>query len=113
MYEVAFVVEGYQSKGSFEFKQLTIVDDGSPVSIDKNEIDETTKVEINSTDIKVSFDSKNETKNVALYNIAGNSIVEYKNTNSDSVTFNNLEKGFYVVVVASNNTKMSQKVIIN
>ncbi len=113
MYEVSFVVEGYQSKGSFEFRQLTIVDDDSTLSIDKNEVDTNTKVEVNSSDIKVSFEASNEKKSVSLFNIAGKSIAECKNTNNDFVTFNNIDKGFYVVVIASNNVKMSKKVIVN
>ncbi len=113
MYEVSFVVEGYQSKGSFEFKQLSITDSGSPVSIGEVEKSDSAKIEVKSNDIKISFEESSNKNSVSLYDITGKPVAEYKNINNDFITFDNLQKGFYVVVVDTNSTKMSQKVIIN
>ena len=68
-----------------------------------------------SNDNKINISSTIEIDNVNLFNINGQLILEVKNPqlNNNTITLENLPKGFYFLKISSNNQNTTKKVIIN
>lgn len=112
MYEVSFVVEGYQSSGSFDFKELEMtvgtVGVGPRVSIAH-------KVKIsqiqNSRDLRVNLAPSLQNPSISVYDMSGTMVASQ--ANEYSTKFGNMKPGLHVVKVQSLNETFTSKVLIH
>jgi len=112
MYEVSFVVEGYQSSGSFDFKELEVnvgpAGVSTPVSIAH-------KVRIaqapNAKALTVQTAPSLESPVVHIYNTAGDLVDSRKDEHS--VQFSNLNAGVYIVNVQSMGQSFTSRTLVN
>ncbi len=115
MYEVSFVVEGYQSSGSFEFTALDVfVSSGPVVSADVSK--EISQVTIypnpNSGDLYVKLDESDSNANMSIYDISGNIVFAQENINNNLLHVSDLKSGIYFVNVNSNRLNYTTRFLI-
>lgn len=116
MYEVSFVVEGYQSSGSFEFTDLDVYLDNSGVGV--NSIPETkSPVRIysdpNSGEITVAFATFHSNTTIKIYDILGNLILCRKNVNDDITRIPAVKSGIYLLNVTDNKMNYSTRLLVS
>lgn len=104
MYEVSFVVEGYQSSGSFEFTELDLFASNEP-SAATDVSKEASQVTIYPNpyigDLSVKLNESNLNANVKIYDASGKVVFAKENINDDLLHISNLNRGFYIVNVYS------------
>lgn len=111
MYEVSFVVEGYQSSGSFDFKELEV--NVGPSSVIP-QVSISHKVKIvqapNSRDLSINLAPSLENPVVRVYNTAGALVGSREN--EYSVRLPNMNNGIYFVKVQSMDQNYTSKVVV-
>ncbi len=111
MYEVSFVVEGYQSNGSFDFKELEMTIGSSSVNIP---VSISHKVKVlqapNTKDIAVNLAPSLDNPVVQVFNTAG-VLVDSRN-DEYSVKFSNMNAGLYFVKVQGAGQNYTSRVVV-
>ena len=114
LYEVSFVVEGYQSSGSFEFTDLDVfvkdpvaaedvVEESSPLTIYPNSKPGYLSVKSNVPD---------SDSNIKIYDASGKIVYTRENINNDILLVSGLKNGMYFVKVQSSRLDYTAKVPI-
>lgn len=117
MYEVSFVVEGYQSNGSFAFTELDVFLSDVPLLV-QEETESPSKVVIysdpNSGNLSVQLNESvlNTNTNIEIYNVLGNLIFSQKNVNTDLIRISGLKNGIYIVNVYNNGFNHTSKLLV-
>ncbi|WP_108804034.1 glycoside hydrolase family 11 protein [Aquimarina sp. Aq107] len=116
LHEVSFVVEGYQSSGSFEFNELDIFIDNTTLGI--NDIDNPNSYfEIYPNpaidEAYIKFKKTNTTKKLKIYDTSGKIVLSKNYDHTENIAkISNLTKGVYFVSLNINNQKVVDKLII-
>lgn len=112
MYEVSFVVEGYQSNGSFDFKELEVNVGTSSVN---TPISIAHKVKVvqapNSRNLTINLAPSLDNPIVRVYNTAGTLVGARED--QYSVQLPNMDKGIYFVKVQSADQSYASKVLVH
>lgn len=119
MYEVSFVVEGYQSSGNFNFTELDVFvgDDPGPGTedpvLDTEKLSVHSAVRIYSTPnsgvLSVDLDESVLNASVKVYNVFGSLLFSQDNVNTRLLQVPNLKKGFYFISVNSRKLNYTAK----
>ncbi|HLW08624.1 MAG TPA: glycoside hydrolase family 11 protein [Marinilabiliaceae bacterium] len=116
MYEVAFVVEGYKSNGSFEFTELDVSVSKVPVNI-KEEEDLSQNFSVyskpNSGSVSINFHDSFLNGSVKIFNALGKVVFSEENINSQSIMVSSLSRGLYFVNVNSDRQNCTNKFLVN
>lgn len=112
MYEVSFVVEGYQSSGSFDFKELSMT--VGPVGVTQG-VSISHKVKISqihdSRNMLVNLAPSLQNPTISVYDMAGTLVASQ--SNEYSTQFANMKPGLHVVKVQSMDETFTSKVLIH
>jgi endo-1,4-beta-xylanase len=115
MYEVSFVVEGYQSSGSFEFTALDVFVNNEPVLV-KGESIVPAYVSIypnpNSGNVSIKLDESVLNAGIKIYDASGKIIFSRENINNNLLQGSNLKSGIYFVNVNSNRLYYKTKLLV-
>jgi len=115
MYEVSFVVEGYQSSGNFEFTTLDVFVDNGPVGVKGVSIVPaylSVYPNPNSGNVSVKLDESIINASITIYDASGRIISSRENINNNLLEVNNLKSGIYFVNVNSNRINYKTKLLI-
>jgi len=113
LHEVSFVVEGYQSNGSFDFTELEIIADDTPLNVSENAKDYFSvypNPSAGNTFIQLKRAGLNATVNI--YDSLGKVVFSQKEVQSDRLQVADLNSGIYFVVVDVDNTSVSSKLVV-
>ncbi|MBK9577880.1 MAG: glycoside hydrolase family 11 protein [Fibrobacteres bacterium] len=111
MYEVSFVVEGYQSSGSFDFKELEVNVGNSSVDIPVTIAHKVKVVQTpNSRDLSIHLAPSLESPVVRVYNTEGRLVGSGENQHS--IQLPRMEAGIHFVKVQSASQSYSTKVTV-
>lgn len=113
MYEVAFVVEGYQSSGEFDFKQLEINIDNSQLSLTPSMlyISPIKVLQIPHTQtLHISLDPALQKPTIQVYNAQGEQLHSRNHQHSTQVS--DLIPGLYVVKANTFNQSYTAKIMV-
>ena len=114
MYEVSFVVEGYQNSGSFEFTSLDVIVNSA------SNITESTLTPINfsvypnpsSGNVTVKINESLLHGNLKIYTMLGEVIFSQENITNNLIQVSNLESGVYFASVYSNKLSYTTKFVV-
>jgi endo-1,4-beta-xylanase len=115
MYEVSFVVEGYQNSGSFEFTDLDVFlsNDSTLVT---DELTEPSHVNIypnpNSGNLTVKLDESDSDASIKIYDASGIVIFSQENINNNPLKVSYPKNGIYFVNVNSNRFNYNTKLLV-
>lgn len=115
MHEVSFVVEGYQSSGSFEFTELDVLVSNEPLNTKRTTTNANVKVYPNpsSGQVSIRLDESVETVSLKIYNTTGELVYSQDNIYDTTVQLTNLESGIYIVNVNSSSINYNTKLMVN
>lgn len=129
MYEVSFVVEGYQSSGNFEFTELDVFVGDDPGTDPEPEpepenpvLDAETPfahsdVKIysrpNSGTLSVQLDESVLHSNIKIYDVSGSLLFYQDNVNTNLLQIPNLKNGFYFVNVHGRKINHTAKLVVH
>lgn len=110
MYEVSFVVEGYQSRGTFEFNALEIIASDEPLTVENKTIafQTTTQNQELIVTMEESFNGS-----IEIYDITSKLVYSQRNVNENSVIIPNLRKGVYILKIQDADNVQLEKIVIN
>lgn len=115
MFEVSYVIEGYQSSGSFDFTELDIFTSDSPI-VGTHEANTSANLNVypnpTSGNVFIELDESISTADVAIYNALGKSVFSQKNINGKRIEVSNLNRGIYFVNVNSNKLNYINKLLV-
>jgi endo-1,4-beta-xylanase len=113
MYEVSFVVEGYESSGNFEFTELEVTVGGNPVQV-KEESKEPSYVSIfpnpTSGNVSVKIDESIQKASLKIYDAAGRIVYSRDKINNNLLQISNLNSGTYFIHVNSTGFNYTKKI---
>lgn len=115
MYEVSFVVEGYQSSGSFDFTELDVFTSDDPagsISIPDNAKPVTVYPNPCSGEMFVSLDDLGSNAKMKICNSSGNIVYKQDNINDNFFQVSDLKSGIYFLNVCSDKSNYTTKVLI-
>jgi endo-1,4-beta-xylanase len=112
LYEVSFVVEGYQSSGNAEFTTLD-VSVQSPTNID-NQKSSAINIYPNPglESITIDFGHTNLNADLNVYDFSGKDILVKNDISENNIQISDLEKGLYIVLIRANDNVITQKVVV-
>ena len=113
LHEVSFVVEGYQSNGSFEFTELDIAVDDTGLSIDAFNIQQyyTIFQNPNTGKATIQFKKTGQKADITIYNITGKIVFNQNAIQNELVQISNLKSGMYFVQVAVDKHNFTSKLL--
>lgn len=115
MYEVSFVVEGYQSSGSFDFTELDVFKSSKPVAV-KETSARPSPVSIYpnpaSGEVSVRLDESVVNANMKIYDSSGRLVLSRENPGNGLLQLSNLESGMYFVNVHCNSLNYTTRFLI-
>jgi endo-1,4-beta-xylanase len=115
MFEVSFVVEGYQSSGNFEFTALDVFVKNTPLSVEEASI-VPTYVSIypnpSSGNVSIHLDEAVSNASIKIHDISGKTIFSQENINNNLLQVSNLKSGIYFVHVNSNRLNYKTKLLV-
>lgn len=115
MHEASFVVEGYQSSGSFEFTALDVFVENDPVPVKDASI-VPTYVSIypnpNSGNVSIELDESFLNASIRIYDASGKIVFSQENSPNNLLQISNLERGIYFVNVNSNRLNYRSKFLV-
>jgi endo-1,4-beta-xylanase len=116
MYEVSFVVEGYQSNGNFDFTALEVIVDNSPVLVNE----ESTAAQYvsmypnpNSGTVFIELDEAVLGANIRIFDTSGRMVYDQENEYRHILEVSNLESGMYFVNVNNKWLNTTSKLLVN
>jgi len=115
MYEVSFVVEGYQSSGNFNFSNLEMIVSDEPLGAKEiPSAPATFKIIPNTPDgnLSIELDQSYINSTVTISDTAGNVVYNKENINTKLLNVSNLKSGIYLLNVKSNNRNYNSKVAV-
>lgn len=116
LHEVSFVVEGYQSTGSFEFTALDmfVSDDNNPIlGIGEKELPVfTVYPNPNAGDVSIRLDNSVKKASVQIYNTSGKIVFSQENIKENEIQISDLTSGIYFVNVKNNKTNQKTKFLV-
>ena len=115
MYEVSFVVEGYQSSGNFEFTALDVFVSSDPVAltdVSGGSSQATVFPNPNSGDLSVKLNESGSNTNMKIYDASGNIVFARKNISHDLIQVSGLRNGIYLLNVYNNSLNYTAKFVI-
>lgn len=114
LHEVSFVVEGYQSNGSFEFTELKVVADDTSLSVDDFSTKQFFNIYPNPTNgnATIQLNKTGIETNILVYDALGKVIFNQKNVRDDAVKVSNLKSGMYFVLVDTGNQNFTSKLLV-
>jgi len=112
MYEVSFVVEGYQSSGSFEFTGLDVFvkDPAAAIDIIKKTSPLIVCQNSNPGYLSVKTNVPDSDSDIKIYDTLGKIVYARENINSDILLVHGLKKGIYFVNVSGRRYNQTAKV---
>lgn len=114
MYEVSFVVEGYQNSGTFDFKELEMTVGSGPSALSAAQLSpfplKIAQVP-NSRALAITLDPSLQRPMIHVYNTAG-ALVDSRN-DQHSVQFSNMNTGLYFVKVQSMDQSYTSRVVVH
>lgn len=115
MYEVSYVVEGYQSSGSFEFTELDVFLGDDPLSVTGG-AQGPACVSIypnpNSGSVSVKLDESVLNVSMKIYDASGRIIFSQENINNNLLKVSNLKSGIYFVNVINDRLNYKTKFLV-
>jgi endo-1,4-beta-xylanase len=115
MYEVSFVVEGYQSSGNFKFTALDVSVDSTTVHV-KEVTTVPAYVSIfpnpSSGNVSIKLDESALIASIKIYDISGKIVFSRENINNNLLQVSNLKSGIYFVNVNSNSHNYNSKLLV-
>lgn len=115
MYEVSFVVEGYQSSGSFEFTALDVFMNHEPNQVKEVSI-VPTYISIypnpNSGNVSVKLDESILDASIKIYDASGITVFSKENINNSLLQVSNLKGGIFFVSVISDWLNYKTKLLV-
>lgn len=116
MHEVSFVVEGYQSNGSFDFNALDIFVINSTLNVEETK-PEPKHVSVyskyNSGTISITLSESILNATIHVYDISGKIIFSKEKTNNQQIKITNLNSGIYFVNINSIDFNNKTKILIH
>ncbi len=114
MYEVSFVVEGYQNSGSFEFTELDVVVNNAPDATEASlkPISLCVYPNPSSGNVSIKLDESVLHASVKIYDASGIIIFSQENINNNLLQVSNLKSGIYFVNVNSNRLNYTTKLLV-
>ena len=115
LHEVSFVVEGYQSDGSFAFEELDVfISDGNVLSVDGPNSTEFISVFPNPTSgvATVKLDKSLLGGDVKIYDSIGKVVLIKKDFSEDQINLNKLDSGMYFIEVRKGKINKKTKLMI-
>ncbi|HAT81332.1 MAG TPA: hypothetical protein DCS17_08120 [Flavobacterium sp.] len=64
-------------------------------------------------DFNIIFDDSNGLNSVEIFSLLGQKVFEKRNSQSSSISVNNLQKGIYLIKVMKDSKSRTEKIIIN
>lgn len=115
LHEVSFVVEGYQSQGSFAFTALDIFLSDNPIlGIEGDELPVLTVYpNPNSGDVSIQLDGSVSKASVRIYNASGEIVFSKENIQDRQIQISDLTSGLYFVNVKNNKVNYKTKLVVN
>ncbi|MBN1927440.1 MAG: glycoside hydrolase family 11 protein [Prolixibacteraceae bacterium] len=115
MYEVSFVVEGYQSSGSFNFSELDVFTSDDPVGIEANQ-EHTAPATIypnpSSGEVFVYIDEPHINSRVQIINLSGRIVYSRKNINNSFLEVSKLKSGLYFFTLNNEELNYTTKFLV-
>lgn len=115
MYEVSFVVEGYQSSGSFEFTELDVFVSSDTV-LSTGVQTEPSQLSIypnpNSGKISVELDESALNASIKIYDVSGNLIFFRESIDNNLLQVSELKSGIYFLNMYGNELNYTSKFLI-
>ena len=114
MYEVSFVVEGYQSSGSFEFTELDVFVSDANTSKDVPEKSAPMTIYPNPNPgyLSVKPNVPDSNSSIRIYDALGRIVFTQENISNELLLVSGLEKGMYLLNVNSSSLNYTAKVLI-
>ena len=115
LHEVSFVVEGYQSSGSFEFTELDVYVNNDPVvlGVEGSELAPLTIYpNPNSGSVSIKLDKSISNASINIYDALGKVVFSQEKFNGNMIHVSDLEGGIYIVNVNNNTRNYESKLIV-
>lgn len=110
MYEVSFVVEGYQSKGNFEFKSLNVYSENVPVSTQNISVSPLpVSVEAGSGVVSIKIQEPSYNASVKVLDAFGRTQFSGRYVENTPLIITNLNRGLYLLNVKSSQYNYNSK----
>jgi endo-1,4-beta-xylanase len=115
LYEVSFVVEGYQSSGNFEFTTLDVYVGDGPILATGSLITPTPfniYPNPNSGNVSIQLDKPVLNASIKIHDVSGNIVFSQEKINNHLIQVSNLQTGFYFVNVNNNSLNYKAKLLV-
>lgn len=116
MFEVSFVVEGYQSSGNFEFNALEINVDRT-TSLPSGALKGPSQLSVfpnpSTGNVTIQLDEPVTKANIKIFDLSGKLIFSQRDINSKLFEVTNLKRGVYIVNMNTNGLNYYSKLVIN
>ncbi len=113
LHEVSFVVEGYQSNGSFEFTELEVIADNATLSLNENYKDYySIYPNPSSRSSVIQLNKPGGLATVKVYDSLGKTVFFQQEIQNDRIEVSNLNSGVYFVVVDIDNNYFTSKLVV-
>lgn len=116
LHEVSFVVEGYQSSGTFDFTELDIFVGDDPSLGIENTI-ETPDIKVypnpSTENLIIQFNESELNARVNIYNTSGEDVFSEDTINDETLLVENLKPGIYLVSINSRKINYSTKILVH
>ncbi len=116
MYEVSFVVEGYQNSGSFEFTNLDVFVSNDPVlATGESKVPAYFSIypNPNSGNVSVKLHESVLNADMKIYNVSGKIVFFQENINNNPLQVSNLKSGIYFLQLQNSNFSITRKFILS
>lgn len=115
LHEVSFVVEGYQSSGSFEFTELDVfIDDGTGIEAKETQNSSSPKIypNPNNGNLMIEVNEAIQNYSVRIFDTLGKTVYTLEQVNERKLLISDLKRGIYFVHVSMNNQNYLDKVLV-
>lgn len=115
MFEVSFVVEGYQSSGNFEFNQLEIIADRT-TSLSASAVKKPSEISVfpnpSTGNVSIQLNKPVTNANLKIFDLSGKLIFSQEKINNNQFEVTNLKSGIYIVHMSENSLNYYSKLIV-
>jgi endo-1,4-beta-xylanase len=115
MYEVSFVVEGYQSSGNFNFTELDVlIDDGTGIKTEGSASSEEVLIypNPNNGDLMIEVNEAIQNTRIRIFDMLGKTVYSLDRLYEKKLQVSDLNQGMYFVHLNSDKVNSINKVLV-